>query len=463
VDHWAAGIVRAVDWEKVLDSESVPPGVAARKMISRDEQEMNSSPTAPENPWAEIAAIVGGDHIRDAAASDAVAGVAVSKVIEPGSAEEICAVLAVADRCGLAVLPRGGGTKSDWGNPPRRADAVLSTRRLDRILEHAWGDLTLSVEAGCTLAQVQATLAEHGQRLAIDALWPDRATIGGMLAANDSGSLRTRFGSLRDLIIGITVALPNGVLARSGGKVVKNVAGYDLPKLNTGALGTLGVITQAVFRLHGLPRESRSVSFAADSLEKICARMNAVRDSDLTYTSLQVRASGDRSGRLDLLWEGTPEGIAAQDGELRATTGDLQSADADGCWSTRESLWDQGGTPRAVVKVSVLPMELASLCAELESCKGAKSAGWQLIFQSPGVGLLRIEADESTLVDTLARLRAHAEKSRGSLVILSAPLEIQKRLEAWGDPGDALPLMRGVKQQLDPRGVLNPGRFVGGI
>jgi len=432
-------------------------------MISREEQKMNPTPAAPENPWAEIAAVVGGENIRDVAASDAVAGVVPAKVIEPGSAEEISRVLEVADRSGLTVLPRGGGTKSDWGNPPSRADAVLSTRRLDRILEHAWGDLTLSVEAGCTLAQVQASLAKHGQRLAIDALWPERATIGGILAANDSGSLRTRFGSLRDLIIGITVALPNGILARSGGKVVKNVAGYDLPKLNTGALGTLGVITQAVFRLHGLPRESRSVSFAADSLEKICARMNAVRDSDLTYTSLQVRASGDRSGRLDLLWEGTPEGIAAQDGELRVITGDLQSADPDGCWSMRQSLWDQDGTPCAVVKVSILPMELANFCAELESCKIAKSVRWQLIFQSPGVGLLRIGADESALVDTLARLRAHAEKSGGSVVILSAPLEIRKRLDAWGDPGDALPLMRAVKQQLDPHGILNPGRFVGGI
>jgi glycolate oxidase FAD binding subunit len=171
-------------------------------MISREEQEKYPAAAAPENPSAEIAAIVGVDHIRDAAASDAVAGVAPAKVIEPGSAVEFSGVLAVADRSGLAVLPRGGGTKSDWGNPPRRADAVVSTRRLNRILEHAWGDLTLSVEAGCTISQVQAALAEHGQRLAIDPLWPERATVGGILATNDSGSLRTRFGSLRDLIIG---------------------------------------------------------------------------------------------------------------------------------------------------------------------------------------------------------------------------------------------------------------------
>ncbi len=410
-----------------------------------------------------MAAIVGGDHIRDAAAVDVVAGVTPAKVIEPGSAEEFAKVFAVAGRSGLAVLPRGGGTKSDWGNPPRRADVVLSTRRLNRILEHAWGDLTLSVEAGATVAQVQAALAEHGQRLAIDPLWPDRATIGGILATNDSGSLRARFGSLRDLIIGITVVLPNGVLARSGGKVVKNVAGYDLPKLNTGALGTLGVITQAVFRLHGLPRESRSVSFSSDSLEKICARMNAVRDSNLSYTALQVRANGQADHRLDLLWEGTPEGIAAQDHELPSITRDLQSADPAGCWNTRQSLWERKDRPRAVVKLSILPMGLANFCAAVESCKSSHSISWEIIIQSPGVGLLRIEGDQSQLVDTLIRLRANAKKSSGSLVVLSAPLEIKERLDSWGDPGDALPLMRAVKQQLDPHGILNPGRFVGGI
>jgi glycolate oxidase FAD binding subunit len=432
-------------------------------MISREKQEKYPAAETPENPWAEIAAIVGDDHIRDAAQSDAIAGVAVAKVIEPGSAQELSKVLAVANRCGLAVLPLGGGTKSDWGNPPRRADAVLSTRRLNNILEHAWGDLTLSVEAGCTVSQVQVALAAHGQRLAIDPLWPERATIGGILATNDSGSLRTRFGSLRDLIIGVTIALPSGVLARSGGKVVKNVAGYDLPKLNTGALGTLGVITQAVFRLHGLSRESRSVSFHSDSLEKICARMNAVRDSDLTYTSLQVLANGEGSCRLDLLWEGTPEGIAAQDLELRAITGDLQSVDPFGCWSAREPLWEQKTRPRAVVKVSILPMELANFCAVLESCKAAKSVAWEMVFQAPGVGLLRVEADESRIVDALTQLRAHAEKAGGSSVLLSAPLEIKKSFDAWGDAGNALPLMRAVKQQLDPHGILNPGRFVGGI
>ena len=161
-------------------------------------------------------------------------------VFEPSSETELAAALRCGDAAGLGVVPRGGGTKTGWGNPPVRADLILSTARLNRVIEHAWADLTVSVEAGCTIQNLQNALAEHGQRIAVDPLWPERATVGGILSTNDSGTLRIRYGALRDLIIGVTIALPDGTLASSGGKVVKNVAGYDLPKLATGALGTLG-------------------------------------------------------------------------------------------------------------------------------------------------------------------------------------------------------------------------------
>ena len=169
---------------------------------------------------------------------------------------------------GLRVAPRGGGTKLTWGNPPARVDLIVSTARLDQIIEHAWADLTVTVEAGCTMQNLQERLARHGQRLALDAMWPERATVGGVLSTNDSGALRLRFGGLRDLIIGVTLALPDGTLARSGGKVVKNVAGYDLPKLATGALGTLGVIARATFRcIHCRRTRERSRSRAASLAE----------------------------------------------------------------------------------------------------------------------------------------------------------------------------------------------------
>jgi glycolate oxidase FAD binding subunit len=203
---------------------------------------------------ADVRQIVTAKYVRTAATKDAVAGVQPRFVVEPGSEQELGKVLKLANAAGLTVIPRGGGTKLEWGNQPLSADVILSTARLNRVLEHAWADLTVSVEAGCTIAKLQETLAKHGQRLALDALWQKNATVGGVLSTNDSGALRLRFGSLRDLVIGVTVALADGTLASSGGKVVKNVAGYDLPKLMTGAFGTLGVITRAIFRLHPLPK-----------------------------------------------------------------------------------------------------------------------------------------------------------------------------------------------------------------
>src|SRR5271167_4600547 len=215
----------------------------------------------------QLVSVVGSQNMRAATAADTIARVQPRYVVEPQDEWQLSAVLAFANEAALSVIPRGGGTKLDWGNPPNRAELILSTARLDRILEHAWADLTVTVEAGCTLQSLQETLAQHGQRLAFDGLWPERATIGGVLSTNDSGVLRLRFGALRDLIIGVTIALPDGTLASSGGKVVKNVAGYDLPKLVTGALGTLGIITRAIFRLHPLPRNVLSFTLSARDLD----------------------------------------------------------------------------------------------------------------------------------------------------------------------------------------------------
>src|SRR5256714_7698706 len=249
-------------------------------------------------------AIVGNENVRAATAADAVVGVHPKLVIEPETESEISEILRLSNAAGLAVIPRGGGTKFGWGNPPERADLVLSTARLNEMIEHAWADLTVTVEAGCTIQRLQETLAEHRQRLALDPLWHEKATVGGVLATNDSGALRVRFGALRDLIIGATIALPDGTLASSGGKVVKNVAGYDLPKLVTGALGTLGVITRAVFRLHPLPLNSRSFRVPSANAEETQKLVLAVQDSKLAPAFLQSPFSDDTPPASAILFEG---------------------------------------------------------------------------------------------------------------------------------------------------------------
>src|SRR5437667_2248885 len=306
-------------------------------------------------------ALVGNEYVRAATAADAVVGAQPKLVIEPGTERELVNVLLLSNYAGLAVIPRGGGTKLGWGNSPASADLILSTARMTEIIEHAWADLTVSVQAGCTIQRLQETLSQHGQRLALDPLWPEKATVGGVLSTNDSGALRLRFGALRDLIIGVTIALPDGTLASSGGKVVKNVAGYDLPKLVTGALGTLGIITRAVFRLHPLPRNAVSLSVPTSHVDETQRFVHAVQDSKLAHAALQSRFSGETQPISDILFEGTYVGLAAQETQLRNLSGlaSLSKTPASVC-TARQELWaSTDPATTAMAKISILPATLA--------------------------------------------------------------------------------------------------------
>jgi glycolate oxidase FAD binding subunit len=307
-----------------------------------------------------LISFIGPEHVRAASAADAIAGVQPKVLVAPSNERELVEVLRLSNEAGLAVIPCGGGTKHGWGNPPSRADLVLSTARLNEITEHAWADLTVTVEAGCTIEKLQETLAQHGQRLALDPLWPEKATVGGVLSSNDSGALRLRFGALRDLIIGVTLALPDGTLASSGGKVVKNVAGYDLPKLATGALGTLGVITRAVFRLHPLPRHTRSFSVATSTGEETRRFIQAVQNSKLAHTALQARFESAAVPMVDVLFEGTEAGLSAQEAHLKilAETSAVTEASPE-VWSARQGLWSFSKPESlALAKFNILPAEI---------------------------------------------------------------------------------------------------------
>lgn len=409
-------------------------------------------------------ALVGNENVHASTAADAVAGTQPKLVIEPGTDSELAEVLRLSNEAGLAVIPKGGGTKLGWGNSPARADLILSTARLTEIIEHAWADLTVSVEAGCTVQRLQETLAQHGQRLALDPLWPEKATIGGVLSSNDSGALRLRFGALRDLIIGATIALADGTLASSGGKVVKNVAGYDLPKLVTGALGTLGVITRVVFRVHPLPRSTRSFSISAANSEEAQRLVLAIQDSKLAHTFLQSHFSDAALPVMDILFEGTDEGLAAQEAQLRklSTPASVREA-STATWTAREELWsfsDPAST--AIAKISILPADMARTMKLMEHIANGHQVRWRALVYATGIGWLRLEGKPGSLRGALQALRVELERQGCSVVALHRP-EKMPAFDAWGTAGDAHPLMKAVKRQLDPKNTLNPGRFVGGI
>jgi glycolate oxidase FAD binding subunit len=435
-----------------------------------------TSTVGVEAAWSDLRALAGAENLRAATGEDAVDGVLPQMVIEPGNADEVAGALKIAPGAGLKVIPRGGGSKMGWGNRLRDDERenselgsgalILSTRRLNRVLEHAWGDMTATVEAGCTFQKFQLTLAEHGQRLALDPLWPAQATIGGILATNDSGPLRVRFGSLRDLIIGITLALPDGTLAKSGGKVVKNVAGYDLPKLATGALGTLGIITQAIFRLHPVPRESRTLSFCNADGAGMSALLLAIQDCEMVPTGVQVRAGSSLTPELDIRFEGTGTGCEAQiEQTLRIASGARRIDSPTDVWNARSTLMlPIGDDPSAVCKFSLLPADLGQFLGLIRKTSEDLHLHWRLVAQAVGVGFLRLDAsDVAALIDVIQAMRKSLESRGGSFVVLRCPLEIKSKIDVWGSASDALPLMRSIKAQFDPTGVLNPGRFIGGI
>lgn len=419
--------------------------------------------------------IVAEGSVRPGVEADAVCGVVPQLYAEPATEDELSRLLRYANESGLLVSARGSGSKLDWGATPEGVDLLISTARFNRILEYAPGDMTVTSGSGVSIAQLQSTLATHGQRLALDPLWPERATVGGIVATNDSGALRLRYGGVRDLIIGITVVLADGTVAASGGKVVKNVAGYDLPKLMTGSLGTLGIIARAVFRLHPLPENSQTLTWRFPNSKRANEFMLAIADSRVLPTGLQLRTSGLRMEapgeiQVDVRVDGIAAGIAAQFDSVRKLAGDVScAAPLDDPWQAREQLWHAADSASTlIVKLSVLPNQLAVTAGFVRRELGDAEV-WRLLMNSTGLAWLRVEmprldAEEfERMKKFVASLRAFLALAGGTAVLLQVPSPLRGSVDVWGGVGSALPLMRSLKQQFDPRAILNRARFVGGI
>ena len=393
-------------------------------------------------------------ELRDQFASIVGAGVHVqddSLIVAPANRDELARTLRTAHAQGVTVAPYGAGTKQGWGYPDRSA-LRLETRRLNALREHTWQDMTCTVEAGCTWSELQTRLAAHGQFVALDPLWPDRATVGGVIATNDSGSLRHRYGSLRDLVLGMTVVLADGTIARTGGKVVKNVAGYDLHKLMTGAFGTLGVITEVSFRLHAIPQQTRTLTLAATDAALLCELMRHLLDSQLSTQAIQL-ASGSGGFHLDVQLASLPEVLETQTTALNTLAQRLNlcatAADAT-VWNLRQDLFEAAGC--IVVKATMLASDIESFVTAVHALEGRS------VTQAVGLAMAAIPAGASA---GITALRQRLEAAYGSLTVLQQPSPAE--LDPWGTVPDSLPLMRELKRRFDPKGILNPGRFLGGI
>ncbi len=375
---------------------------------------------------------------------------AAAALARPADPSEMAAALEGARR----ARPLGGGTKVDWGAPGEEPDLIVSTERLDRVVEHSAGDFTVVLEAGVGLARAQAQFAEQGQRLSLDP--PDgdrRATIGGILATGDSGPLRHRHGGVRDLILGVRVALPDGTVARAGSNVIKNVAGYDLAKLMCGALGTLGVICEATLRLHPLPGETLTVVGRGGDPGALARAARLVSARALELEALDLRWDGPGAGggllarAAGRAGESTARAVAALLGEAGLETEVV--ADDEGLWAEQRAR-QRAAPGGAVVRVSALPGDLERL---LGACGSA------VVRAALGLAWVRVAGDDPAGVEEL-----RARLAPAPCVVQDAPAALRRRVDVWGVAGGPeLDLLRRVKARFDPRGACNPGRYVGGL
>ncbi|TDD43288.1 FAD-binding oxidoreductase [Nonomuraea terrae] len=382
-----------------------------------------------------------GVTVRQAGPDDAVGGVLPRWVALPESVEEIAALLRACAEQDLAVVPVGGGTKLHWGAPPERCDVLLDMCCMNAVLEHAAGDLVVRVQAGATMDALAAELAGKGQELALDVPSGAGSTVGGTLAAGLPGPRAFRFGTARDLLIGITVVLADGTVARSGGKVVKNVAGYDLGKLFAGSYGSLGVIAEAVFRLHPLPAERRWV-VAEPALDEVPAIALALAASQAEPSAVEVdRPDPDGPLVLAALVEGTAAEARAR--ALRDVVGGGEVIGQPPSW------WGRVPSGEVLAEVRFPPTATGAV---LDAAAGAGTA----LRGSPVAGRLLLATDGQLAVSAL---RKTVEDAGGRVVVLATP---DSGVDRWGQIS-GLALMRRVKERFDPGRRMSPGRFVGGI
>jgi glycolate oxidase FAD binding subunit len=429
--------------------------------------------------------------LRDGEPADAVGGLVPSFVGSPASTQEAAALLRAAASAGLAVVPRGTGTGLGWGLAPSACDLVVDLRAMDQVIEHAAGDLVVRVQAGATMGQLASVLATAGQQLALDA--PAEATVGGVIASGTAGPRRLRYGSPRDLLIGVTAVRADGVVAHAGGKVVKNVAGYDIGKLLAGSQGTLALITEATFRLHPVPEAVAYVTaeFGPGQRPAAVTAVQSAAGSALLASAVELdwppsspqspggqspggQSPGGQSARglrVGVLVEGTSSGVAERAKQMSELLASAGGAPAVAVADAPPPRWGQLPSRGTVIRVTFWVGRLDEVL-EAVTAAGASAGARPGITGSAGAGALYACLDPGTEPGTAERfaraLRDRLDASdgaaggasgpRGAVVVLAGPEPVMAAGGTYGPvPGAAL--MRAIKDQFDPDHRMFPGRL----
>lgn len=425
--------------------------------------------------------VLGGERVVSQEAFEPPLSAAIQAAIAPNTAPacavypetqaQLSAIMTCASEHRWRVLPCGQGSKLGWGNLTTGADIVVSTQRLNRIVEHAVGDFTVTVEAGAAFAAVQAALRQTRQFIALDPAYLQQATLGGIVATRDTGALRQRYGGVRDMLIGISFVRHDGELVKAGGRVVKNVAGYDLMKLMTGSYGTLGILAQLTFRTYPL-QEAVSTVILQGPAEAIGAATAAVRQSSLTPVAMDLLSPGlvpDNQGDygLALQFQSVDAGVAEQIARLRAIATPLpisvqiiagEAASLQFWHGLTASLFPADRAPTAVVaQFGILPTEMTALLNSLQATLAADS--WQArVHAGSGIGTLRLSAEANDW-HSVQTVRLRCQAAGGYLSLLEAPAEWKTALDSWALPKDTKRLMQRLQGQFDPQSCLSPGRL----
>lgn len=395
-------------------------------------------------------------------------------VVLPASVREIQTVLRFAAAQCLSIMPAGAGTKLGIGNLPQKVDVVLATSRLNCVVEYEPADLTVTVEAGIRLADLQAQLAKHRQFLPLNPPYANRCTLGGVVATNASGSFRLRHGTARNQVLGMQVVHANGTVVKSGGKVVKNVAGYDLNKLYIGAFGTLGIITEITLKLAPIPTQQAILTTSFQNIQDaVDTGLSVVRSQALPmFTNLFINS------HINQFSEKTPTLVVGFGGDAETVTWQLNHVqtimEQNGATSvtivkgeSRQSLQEamqkfpeiNESADKFIAKVNLKQTDIAEFAKEIpiEAAEMMALLGSGVLYIAIPIASV---TDFQPLADTLTQLRQRAMAAQGNLIIEAAPPELKRHIDVWGSVGSTLHLMKQVKAKFDADGLLNPGRFV---